>query len=683
MKKLVLFSLVLLLASCNGKKEVSQVATPTKQVEVVKETESVVETKALTEEEMRANELEALQVFFDDMDNGVGNSEKAEKGFLAILYGEEDIYNVINNYEKTPLLEFVENLLSEYSGYSVSIENEEGRDGEMLRAIAEVYYNGAKYLEIEEDRDTARMFYELSADRSNPMSLVIVGTMYLEDKEYDKAFEYYIKANDIKSDEVTLERLGYCYANGIGTKEDKDLAYEYYAMSEVKGYFPALKGIYELGVLSEQEKIYAEKIIGNDYRHYHEFDNPYIEKNKEIINDFIDLLKYRWDNKEDAVVVLSKNNIDSNGYFSEEFIDKLMSVQYSNTYREFVEEYELDNEDYDKAELNKEVDRFKVNDLTDYFEDYLASKIQLYYTEGQKNFDYYDFDNDGVKEIGARSDGGHGGANGVDNYYIYKKNSNGEFQLFANGPDASYLENMYTIVFDGKVYFVYNEYDITGKENGNLCAYVIDDKGEGHYLYIAPAHREIQKVYDYAFEKNNKVLEVVEGQVQGAINATKDNKIFSTKEAEFIKFEATYIDSENQKPNIEDMAISADIDNDGTDEIIREVRLYNDKDRYQESYNYILYEDIKEFESSDKTYEVSMYFYGNESTGYFNEKLDINQNIVQVWTNEINGETYTTVLINIEHAYIATTYKLKESGDVLVGSSVYLDEEEALDNSMN
>jgi TPR repeat protein len=97
---------------------------------------------------------------------------------------------------------------------------ENGNDDAMIR-MANFYSEG----EIcERNLDLAIELYKKGIERGIGYSAINLATIYRDRNEYDKAFELYQTAQ--KLDKTNLIELAYCYHYGIGTKKNKNLAFE-------------------------------------------------------------------------------------------------------------------------------------------------------------------------------------------------------------------------------------------------------------------------------------------------------------------------------------------------------------------------------------------------------------------------------------------------------------------------
>ncbi|WP_286436789.1 SEL1-like repeat protein [Myroides odoratimimus] len=107
-----------------------------------------------------------------------------------------------------------------------------------------VYYSYG-YL-AETNVELGKEWFEKSVESGSPLGMLSLGDYYLygygEEKEYDKAFEYYIAAEERN---YISEGLGICYQFGLGVEVDETKAFHYYKLAADRQYDAA---IFRLGL---------------------------------------------------------------------------------------------------------------------------------------------------------------------------------------------------------------------------------------------------------------------------------------------------------------------------------------------------------------------------------------------------------------------------------------------------
>lgn len=105
---------------------------------------------------------------------------------------------------------------------------------------------GCMYLDgrgVEQDYEKAAYWLELSAQKNDTLAILNLGCMYEDgnlggSQNYDKAFEYYQKADKLGCAPAAYE-LGHCFEVGVGTKANAKKAFSFYKKSADAGYGPA------------------------------------------------------------------------------------------------------------------------------------------------------------------------------------------------------------------------------------------------------------------------------------------------------------------------------------------------------------------------------------------------------------------------------------------------------------
>ena len=94
---------------------------------------------------------------------------------------------------------------------------------------------GCMYLDgrgVEQDFEKAAYWLELSAQKNDTLAILNLGCMYEDghiggSQNYDKAFEYYQKADKLGCAPAAYE-LGHCFEVGVGTKSNAKKAFSFY-----------------------------------------------------------------------------------------------------------------------------------------------------------------------------------------------------------------------------------------------------------------------------------------------------------------------------------------------------------------------------------------------------------------------------------------------------------------------
>lgn len=224
---------------------------------------------------------------------GEKNDAKAFQAYQKAAEGGniEGIYNVgrsykyaigvpenpelaIENYKKAieynygdAFIELALSYETEYGG----LEFDAQKVMEYMMKAAEQGYSFAQYKVgyyyyyglIERDFEKALDWLHRSFERGYPYAALLIGDYYLyndgrqENPEYDKAFEYYLAA---EQQGVISEGLGVCYEYGIGTEENSNEAFKYYTLGAEEGYTAAkyrLGTAYKYGIGTEQNQVEA------------------------------------------------------------------------------------------------------------------------------------------------------------------------------------------------------------------------------------------------------------------------------------------------------------------------------------------------------------------------------------------------------------------------------------------
>jgi hypothetical protein len=547
-----------------------------------------------------------------------------------------------------------------------------------------------------QDRAKAFEWVKLSADKGNADAALCAGDMvrYGDGVPVDEqmAYTFYLAAHDINPDCFTLERLGDCYADGIGAAIDKQKAFECYLDSAMGGYSA---GIYKLSDFTGYADINLTAIYkaasslnySGDYwaLAYDGLDGYAADDSKlELVKKLLDI----WDSGNDPAASYIQKSLKTNKHFPSEFVEALTQAVYTYSYHTFAEEYGLrpnrNNEDATNI-------RLAPYDTSESEYGYYEGMVERYLEYDGCQFYEYDFDGDGINEIGVPVHSGAGGAFMADGFVIFKKNADGLYEIFAGGPDCSLRDAMRIIRYDGKVYFIVNPFDDTGNAPHNVRAHTIDKNGKGHEMSITCKNYSLQHIITYTNETHsvgfNTLFPEVEQQMRDAVIATKQQGVYSPNSEKKLAYDGDDDWWSNMGGGYwevvarQDIFFTADINNDGVDEVIHKGRLITQIKYYDDYYWFQIYED-RDFNIGATPIiepEFSDGYYGLHSSGNIYNLLPVSGDVVQFWTYMYNDVTFCVTLQRYGLLYAMQIYEVGNGKVSLVSKSLYFDEAQGVD----
>ena len=237
MKKKVLYlllttSMIMALAGCGAKEEVSAPATPEPEV-VVEEVEETKEEVVVDEPELTVEELDAM--IKEEFNNGDSNhnrdqvkewcNQAIEMGSGYALYVMSSEYFMDEDYEKA--LELAQ----------AAIDKKESGGYVMM---AYCYQNG---LGVEKDINKTIELANNAIENDIPWGYAKLGDIYTGnfggvERDEAKMFENYKAYCDSATEDISysyFEGLASCYQHGMGVEKDIDKAIEYYIIAADNG----------------------------------------------------------------------------------------------------------------------------------------------------------------------------------------------------------------------------------------------------------------------------------------------------------------------------------------------------------------------------------------------------------------------------------------------------------------
>ena len=634
---------------------------------------------ATVSEQSPSEEAILFEQFFKDA--GVPVTVRVQ--FAKAIRGDGDAQEWISEYTKDhdDLNWSVENAVFSFrnSGYPYS-------EDESLFNIGMFYYEGNDYISFSQDKAKAFAWFKLSADKGSSYGAVWAGDIarYGDGIPVDEqtAFDLYAQAIGIEPNGSASDRLGDCYAEGIGTVEDRRLAFKHYLDSACMGYAP---GLYKLAAFEDSADInltalykaasslnYSGGYWAVAYGGLSEYSADAAKR------DMIEKLLAAWESGTDPVVSKLQKAVRSNEYFSKKFVNTLAQTVYTYSYHAFAEEYGIwPNYSYENADSIQ----FASDD------DYVPIHDEFY---------EYDFDGDGVDEVGISVFSGAGGAFQTDGFAIYKKNADGLYESYSGGPDYTLRDAMRIIKYDEKIYFIVNQYDDTENAPFNIVAYTIDRNGRGHTLNIDCNDYNPQRVIMYTDDMYNSDYDILlantEKQMREAITATKQGLIYSPEEEN----QLSYHPNDNMWSDLDwgadgdspshDVFFAADVNNDGVDEVIHKGRFIR-QFKYYDDYNWFhVYRGRDEFDNGMVLLQKPEFydeFYGRHSGGNLYHILPVGDSVVQFWTQHYNGVTYCITLQRYKLLYTLRIYEVQEQEIHFVSKSLFFDEAQGMDVSFS
>jgi len=582
-------------------------------------------------------------------------------------------------------------------------------EDECLFNIGMYYYNGDTYINFVQDKAKAFEWLKLSAAMGNSSAAVQAGDMVQTGDgvpaDSQAAFDFYSAAIANKPDAAAFERLGECYENGIGIAADRQKAYDYYCDSAFMGYSVAL---YKLTAFTEYTSLNMTALYkaasSQDYSAGY-FARAYGGLAGYSADDaklnLIDKLSALWDNGTDSAAVKLRKNIPFNEYFPKDFVEDLMKTSYAYSYFAFAEKYGLQPNrtvtDTADIQFASTVQFALTGDEFDY--NYSESMAQQYLQYDDAQYYEYDFNGDGVDEIGVPIHSGAGGAFSTDGFGIFSKNSDGLYESCAGGFGLSFRDAMRIIRYDGKVYFIANPYDDTGNTPNDIDAYTVDKDNIGHEVTIACNDYSLQTIVTdtdptYA-DGYNSFFSDVDEQARDAAEATKQGIIYSPAG----QTRLAYKSDDSLWGNImwfnypgdftrNDIFVTADINNDGSEEVVHIGHLTTQL-KYDDDYHWFqIYNNRDDFDNGTVSLTMPEYhddFYGMHTGGNIYDLLPLKNkdNVVQFWTYNYNGTTYCMTLQRYGLLYTVQIYKIQGDRVSIVGRSLLFDEAQGMDLSFS
>ena len=689
MKRLVLPLYIILLLLCLnscGDSAVSNTQggltslTPSETVEKVPS-----EPFEETEPEVDPYELLLLQ-FFNDADVPEAVCEQFISAVRGDIEAQEWIYEYGRQHD-----DLAWRVVEAVFGYSSGI-----KESESLFGIAMLYYHGEDSIGFLQDWAKAFEWVKLSADKGNAAAALCAGDMvrygYGVPVDEQAAFAFYLVAHDIEPDGFTLERLGDCYAEGIGTAADRQKAFDCYLDSAMMGY---TAGIFKLSDFTGYADINLTAIYkaassldysGSYWAMAYAGLDGYTADNSKL--DLVKKLSDIWDSGDDPAASYMQKSLKSNKYFPSEFVEALTKAVYTYSYHAFAEEYGLwPNRTYEDAAIFRLAPYDTSEPEYSYFED----MVERYLEYDDCQFYEYDFDGCGENEMGIPVHSGAGGAFMADGFAIFKKNADGLYEYFAGGPDCSLRDAMRIIQYDGKIYFMVNPFDDTGNAPHNVFAWTIDKNGEGHKISIICKGYFLQHIITYTDNaysvEYNALFSEVEQQMRDAVIATKQQGVYSPDGERQLVYDSDDDWWSNTGGGYwgevarQDVFFTADINNDGIVIAIHKGRLITQSKYYDDYYWFQIYENRDFDVDSTPIIEPEFYvdYYGRHSGGNIYDLLPVSSDIVQFWTYEHGGVTFCITLQRYGLLYVLHIFEVRNGEVGLVSKSLFFDEVQNVD----
>ena len=569
----------------------------------------------------------------------------------------------------------------------------ESDENECLFRIAMLYYYGDDNIHFMQDRIKTIEWSTLSAEKGNVEAALFAGDMvrYGDGVPVDEqaAFAFYMMAHSIISNGYTCERLGDCYAGGIGTTADSEKAFGYYLASASMGNY---EGLYKLADFRQYAEINMAALYkAASSRNYSGDYWAMVDKGLDGYSagyyktDLVSKLLDIWNSGDDPAALSMKESLCSDDEFPGTFVEALVQVVYTYSYHAFAEEYGLRPNRTDGTII-------QFVPVEDDKRNFASERIaELYLERDGFQFYEYDFDNCGENEIGVSLRNGSGGDFMSDSFGIYKKNKDGLYEYLATGPGYTLRDGMRIIRYGGKIYFIVNPFDDTGNAPHNIVAQTIDKNGNSHEISIIINDYFLQHIVTYTSEAYsdcyNGFSAEVEQQVHEAVTATKEQRVYSPEnEEQLVYYGYDYWWDKTSGWHSEEVARQdvfaiADLDNTGVEIIIHKGRLIIP------GWHYFDYNWFQIYESSDFNFDSLFvkapfcydYFSGKHSGGNIHNLMPLNGDVVQFWTHEYGGVTYCATLQRYGLLYALHVFKVHQGEVDLVSKSLYFDEAQNVD----
>jgi len=390
-----------------------------------------------------------------------------------------------------------------------------------------------------------------------------------------------------------------------------------------------------------------------------------------------------WDDNTDPVAVRLKKQLQESEYFPVSFVEELVKVSYSYSYHAFAEKYGVPaNRGFEDA-ANIKFIRDDYIDENDYeFDSYNVAIRYLEYDHCA--FYEYDFDGDGEDEIGIPIHSGVGGATMGDGFYIYKKNADGLYELYSSGPHCAMRDAKRLIKFDDRYYFIVNPFSVTQDVLHDIEAQSMEKSGKTYPLYIDCTEYKIKPVLtknEDAFAAGyDELITAVGEQAEDAMAATREHVMYMPEGAELVDVSGIVGDEQTIRLGVvykKNTMQYVDIDNDGQKDVLYKY-LAITQHKFRDEWNcYSVYkteDDFYEHVAAEGADTKRDEFFGIHSWGNIYDTLPIAGNIVQLWTTEFNGKTYTAALTKSNLVYTLHLYLIEGGESHLVSRTLYFDE---------
>jgi len=679
---ILVLGLVLSFTSCDGK-EASENTTSQMPTRTERPLSTETAEEILSEEDTYE---QLLLQFFED----ANVQDTIREQFTEAICGGAEAQKRMDDYAKpNGILNWsVKNIVFPFrnSGYPYS-------EAECLYNIGMFYYNGNDYIEFVQNKEKAFAWLKMSADKGSIPGALQAGDMarYRDGVQIDEqaSFALYTQASDIELNGAASQRLGDCYADGIGTATNKQKAIDYYLESAMMG--NAL-GLYKLS-------IFADSTDANLTTLYKAASSQNYYGNDDTKHDLINRLYTTWDNGTDPAAVKMQNTVLTNEHFAQEFIEELMKVSYTYSYHAFAEEHILQpNRTYEDAQFFA----FAPYDTSEPEYGYVEGMAERYLEYENCQFYEYDFDSDEQDEIGIPIHTGVGGSFSGDGFAVFKKNEDGLYEYYASGPDYMLADSMRIIRYDNRIYFLANPLDITDNATYNISAYIIDGNGNGQGIMIDCMDYSLQHIITYTAEEYaagyNVFLSELEKQMREAVTATRQGLVYNSAGEQKLSYKADsnlWDDLYSTNEETKDYFIAADLNNDGNDEVIHKGYspfMWKGNFYY---YWFQIYTKRDDFDNDTVTLQNPKFddeYYGIHSGGNLYDLLPIGsdfryyktyKNVVQFWTHEYNGLTYSMTLQRHQLLYTLQIFVVQEGEARLVSKSLFFDEVQSVEISFS
>ena len=222
-------------------------------------------------------------------------------------------------------------------------------ENECFYNIGLFYYLGNDYIFFLTDKTKAFEWFKISAGKGNPYGAMQAGDMARDGDgipaDAEAAFEFHTKAASLAVNGAFMERLGDCYAKGIGTTSDKQKACEYYIDSALTGHYP---GFYKLSTIVNDAYVNMTALYkaasslnysGGYWAMAYDGLGGYSANDAKLY--LMAKLSNIWENGIDFAAQEFRKSISYNEYFPESFVEALLRAMYSYSYHDFAEEYGL------------------------------------------------------------------------------------------------------------------------------------------------------------------------------------------------------------------------------------------------------------------------------------------------------------------------------------------------------